>query len=388
MCESIKINNFISLSSVEIELKDITIVLGPQASGKSLIARLLFFCREYIDDLFRQGVVSDLDKKTFDKDKRKEFSEIFPRYSWSESIFDVCYKIDDFEVTIEHNNRGHDISLKTSSNIASAYAAEKRKFRSLKNEAVKSDRQKRLLPVSLRYQMSLVDHPRSFPLPATLFVPANRSIFSLLEDRFFTILDLDSGFDKVITNFGRFFETAKRIYLDSRNSSDSNGENDVFELIEKITCGYLVSRKGEEWIKSERGEVELKKASSGQQEALPLLIAIVAFPRLSGGSKLVIAEEPEAHLFPEAQTQIVDLVEIVQKSKDTNFFFTTHSPYFVSYFNNKIIKYNDNDLVAAYFVDRGHAVSMMDEDTGLIDASQLDDISVFIAEDFEASLNE
>jgi predicted ATP-dependent endonuclease of OLD family len=49
-------------------------------------------------------------------------------------------------------------------------------------------------------------------------------------------------------------------------------------------------------------------------------------------------EEPEAHLFPESQRNIVEIIAMVYNllNRNSGFFITTHSPYILTSFNNLI----------------------------------------------------
>lgn len=386
--ENIQIRNFLTISNADITLEQSTILLGPQASGKSIIARLVFFCREYLDDLIRVAALSEKGKPTFDKEKRGEFSEIFPRYSWDKRDFSITYTINDFEITISHK-KNRDISIKTSETILKFFSSLKMGFKKFKEKEEKNiEKPENFFPISLRYQIHLQEEKTLNSIPNTLFVPANRAIFSLLEDRFFTILDMDSKFDKVITNFGRFYETAKGFFVANSRSPDSDINPKMTEIMNEILCGSFKKKQGDDFIESRIGDIELKKASSGQQEVLPLLMAIFAYPRARDQASLLIVEEPEAHLFPTAQKKIVDLIECVQTDFGSRFLLTTHSPYFTAYFNNKIARRPSEKFVSAYFIDAGVSRNLIDNETNLIDLSALDEISIEIMEDFEEAINE
>ncbi|MEB3887396.1 AAA family ATPase [Lyngbya sp. CCY1209] len=43
--EKLIIKNFAGLNHIDIEIKKINILMGPQASGKSMIAKILFYCK-------------------------------------------------------------------------------------------------------------------------------------------------------------------------------------------------------------------------------------------------------------------------------------------------------------------------------------------------------
>jgi hypothetical protein len=143
--------------------------------------------------------------------------------------------------------------------------------------------------------------------------------------------------------------------------------------------------------------------SSGQQEVMPLVRTIDFLLESTGEMGMVYIEEPEAHLFPEAQSQLVSFLAslLFENAKDT-LFLTTHSPYVLSKLNNLLkagqivdasgasdkghkvvarveqimhgrnwIKSND---VTAYAIENRNTVDLKDE-TGLISTDYIDRIS-------------
>jgi predicted ATP-binding protein involved in virulence len=80
--------------------------------------------------------------------------------------------------------------------------------------------------------------------------------------------------------------------------------------------------------------VYLSHASSGQQEVIRILQDI--FLNILDDVKVLrIIEEPEAHLFPVAQKQLIELLSLmVNHNEDNQLIITTHSPYILTVFNN------------------------------------------------------
>jgi predicted ATP-dependent endonuclease of OLD family len=126
----------------------------------------------------------------------------------------------------------------------------------------------------------------------------------------------------------------------------------------------------------------------------------------------VYIEEPEAHLFPSAQRNIVELIATVFNSRkeQLQFFITTHSPYVLTALNNllqagllyeessediqhqleKIVsryKSLDVDDLSAYVLSDGKCNSIVCPDTGLIDARVIDSVSDELAIEFDQLLN-
>lgn len=60
--------------------------------------------------------------------------------------------------------------------------------------------------------------------------------------------------------------------------------------------------------------MKLQYASSGQQESVWILLLIFRYI-LDGTSVFIVFEEPEAHLYPETQSDIVELIGLLANIK-------------------------------------------------------------------------
>ena len=60
--EKIKIHNFGGITNLEAEFNQINIFIGPQASGKSITVKLIFFFKNIFSDML-QSVLNEEDKK-------------------------------------------------------------------------------------------------------------------------------------------------------------------------------------------------------------------------------------------------------------------------------------------------------------------------------------
>jgi predicted ATPase len=143
---------------------------------------------------------------------------------------------------------------------------------------------------------------------------------------------------------------------------------------------------------------KIANASSGQQEAIPLCRYL--FNSMYRSSKGMIncigIEEPEAHLFPEAQWNMLKLISLVSSvNSNINFIVTTHSPYVLTAIN-MLIKSTDLSVdkkesifkaespeifpininnVSAYSLQNGKTADIIDLDARLISANVIDEIS-------------
>jgi hypothetical protein len=234
-----------------------------------------------------------------------------------------------------------------------------------------------------------------------LFIPAGRSFFANLQNSIFSFLSSSNALDPFLIEFGKLYEGYKNVRLrrptrSEKSAEDKDYQDEVERLIEKVICGKHVRIKGSDYLDSPDGRrVSLSNSSSGQQETLPLAIILSILPTIASRvGKTVYIEEPEAHLFPEAQRTIVELIALTfnQSKNNLQFIVTTHSPYVLTALNNLLqagllyealdgdrllslrsvmpqFKAMDPRDISAYAFMAGGCTSIIDPETGLIDAS-------------------
>ncbi len=107
--EKIEIKDFVGIKDIIIEVKAINILIGPQASGKSIIAKLLYYFKSFIFEIISAAEQSE-NKRNLDKQYKHKFEKYFPVSSWGNSNFKIRYSIDDFFIEVSkksiHNRLG------------------------------------------------------------------------------------------------------------------------------------------------------------------------------------------------------------------------------------------------------------------------------------------
>ncbi|WP_258102485.1 AAA family ATPase [Vibrio campbellii] len=235
------------------------------------------------------------------------------------------------------------------------------------------------------------------------FVPASRSFFANLQKNIFTFLASNLDIDPYLKEFGSLYEASKRWY----NMSFITKSKLYSELASGLTSvvgGDYSYHDEQDWILAKNGRVNLANASSGQQEALPMLLVLSTWPLMralgstsNDGRRKLFIEEPEAHLFPTSQSSVVSLLSSLYAKTETDLFITTHSPYILSALNNLIlagdkidegkiteerfselnhsgspIKYED---ISAYTICNGELKVITDDEFRMIGAEMLDEVS-------------
>lgn len=140
--------------------------------------------------------------------------------------------------------------------------------------------------------------------------------------------------------FLRDYDESTRMRLIHRRQGDR-----YKELIERLVNGKLISKEGTQYLVLKNGkELPLSAAASSIKELSPLLYALQANP---SARQSFCIEEPEAHLHPQMQLAVADLLALCY-SDGKLFQFTTHSDYIVQRVNQLIklhyIKEHDSDI--------------------------------------------
>ena len=422
MSEKLIIKNFADIENIEIYLNKINILIGPQASGKSVCAKLLFYFKNFVWEILN-AVEDGQSKRQIDASYTKKFEEYFPPDSWSNDSFMIRYEIADTFIEISKSVEQTKLSL-TYSDFYKKKLSSLRKFvtKTRKNiataEPIGLARKPDLFLITRNYWTETLS--QSLEQRATfsqLFIPASRSFFAFLERGIFSFLSNNQALDPFLTTFGSVYESMKRLdytykvrNLKSQNKNKEVGE-EIERLVEKILCGKYLYEKGKDFIVTSKRRVSLANSSSGQQETLPLTIMISSLAYFSS-DHTVYVEEPEAHLFPSAQRDVVELIATVfnYRSNQLQFFITTHSPYILTAINNLLqagilyqeakddVKVKLNSIVSqhkalisqdisAYSLMNGKCKNIICQETGLIDASIIDGVSDELAIEFDQLLN-
>ncbi|MEG4520009.1 MULTISPECIES: AAA family ATPase [unclassified Microcoleus] len=427
MAEKLIVRNFAGIKNLEIEIKRINILIGPQASGKSVCAKLLFYFKNFVWEIL-SVVNNEQTKRNLDSNYSKTFEEYFPPDCWGKQDFFIRYEISNvfIEVSRKQDTKGR-VSLSYSDFFKKQLADLRNLLKKAREESSEITLSNNIINSSLFGHKFLKDHlveslGSSIGREAAfnqLFIPAGRSFFANLQSNIFSFLSSNNTLDPFLRSFGSTYETIKKlrikynIYLEPKYTKDILEE--INRLIEQSLCGKHIQEKGKDFLEVADGRrISIANSSSGQQETLPLTIMLAALPLLASPpvGHTVYIEEPEAHLFPSAQRNIVELIATVfnTRKKQLQFFITTHSPYVLTALNNllqagllyqessediqhqleKIVsryKSLDVDDLSAYVLSEGKCNSIVCPDTGLIDARVIDSVSDELAIEFDQLLN-
>ncbi len=408
------VDNFLILKNISIESAKINIFIGPQASGKSVLIKLLYFCEKF----FSAAISSYQDKLDYAGHIERmsdEFKKIFPVETWGEGKFYIRYESGERYLEIRKNIGNPlkaKVALTSNPELKEAMDSAISKLNARKDKSPTQEFAKYRFHEDSRSDAFSKDII-AFRKIDQIYVPAGRSFFANLQSSFFSFLASVKTLDPFLQDFGIRYQSTKDMFYGMRYFVNDK-EGAIDNAATQILKGSYESRKGEDFISSKDRAVKLANCSSGQQEVLPLIMMIIMpswfYHRLNLPARLFI-EEPEAHLFPDSQKQIIDLIAARSNNKDlpSEFFITTHSPYVLAALNNlmtvgyaiaklkKSHKFKSNKDaihkicdevfvlqpkdVNAFYISNGEVRPIKDTDTGLINAEEIDAVSELLAED-------
>ena len=373
MNEKLTVKNFGPIKNAELDLKKVTIFIGPQGSGKSALAKLVAICKD--SDFLAMCYVGANKETIFD---------FFKKY-------DAQYFLDD--LTLDYETLDYNFRFKSYN--ASGYFKFKKSvprsyfigenpsfpyFESYENylKSAPYINDSDLIPLKKCFSDIAKNHVK--------YVPTDRLMLSSVSDSLLSLLSAGVALSKFFIDFGRDFEIARK----SQDWVD----------IDFLGIRYTYQDNRNYVIHNTSGtQLPLSASSSGQQSVIPLYLVVKYFTTKLNVTTIV--EEPELNLFPTTQKQLIGYLADKCTQKENELLITTHSPYVLSAINNLIFAYkvahevpekayeveqiipreqwlNPED-VAAYYVADGTVKSIIAEKYGLIGENELDAISEDIA---------
>lgn len=360
--QKIEIKYLGPVQELEMDIKDFNLLIGEQATGKSTVAKAIYFfriikstltdylCQVYDTALYNGNDVSDGFNKVLKKELKSIFISLFG-YSWDlDKRLYLKYEYASgiwIDVKLNKNGKRKYISVRYSPKLTQT-------LKDLEKEALELFEQKpETTTISLAYASK--ERLRNYDnfknsvnkifddYKETYYIPAGRSMLTLLVNNR-SLLENDNldlitrQFMQVIDNIHRVFEDGIRNvhkrYPDGERRFDVTKTAEM--LISDLKGDYLYNA-GKEYIVVEDEEEHSEKipinfASSGQQEVLWLLNQLYIL-MLKKEKAFVIIEEPEAHLYPSLQSKVVEFISYFANINNSSILITTHSPYILTSVN-------------------------------------------------------
>ena len=423
------INKLGPIDHCDFIVNDFMVFTGPQASGKSTIAKTIFFFKN-IKNLVLQQVISKINriddntesnatieiamKKRLIKQLRSVFLQTFGS-SWSmdKSMSIRYYYSDDVYVKISLTDdlvNPNYIWIELSDELSSLLASVDK----LSNEDLVFEYKHG--GIRRKTESVFMDDSEIIYIPAgrsmmTLFSSQLMYMYSVMNDEQKRSLDYctQNYLERIMQLKPSFSGSIQSLIKDKIDLTDEwiNVKNLRLceSLMSQILQGEYRNIDGEERLQVATDKyVKINYASSGQQEAVWIL-NVVFYYLLNHRRSYFIIEEPESHLYPNAQKLIAEFISLA-RDHGNKVLVTTHSPYILGAFNNmmyagkisdKVDRHSLNEIIceekwlnyeemSAYYVERGVIQSCMDDEFRAIKNEVIDDASSVINDDFDKML--
>jgi ABC-type polar amino acid transport system ATPase subunit len=428
--QNIVIKDFGPIRSLNFDLNNFSMFFGPQASGKSTLSKSIYFFKSIRDEIY-EYIANHIQ---MDKDRILTFNNFTYKLNLKfRSLFGFSFLQNNFYMHYTYNE-GYSLSLKRVNNreinfgfsgpilneinrlinFVNSYNEQTSKEKSRKHENLRSiiGIEHRSFLIKIRDMLNEIFNDSR----EILYIPAGRSLISTLSNKLYLLFQIsenDRNVDYLIREFSQkimdtrdYFDRSlnELIYEKNEPNLEISFRKRYFmfvEILRNILGGdyRFVDGKDRFYI-SPKNYIPLNLASSGQQESVWILYLMI-FYYLEERECFMVIEEPEAHLFPEAQRDILRAIALFANNGKNQCIVTTHSPYIVSSVNNLLYSKNiynlygkvndvieqefwmDPQSVAALFLSKSSIENMLDEETNLLTSRFLDEVSDINSHEFE-----
>lgn len=412
------ISNFLSIETADIEVERLNVFIGPQAQGKSLVVKLIYYFESMVRDALLEVVPGDRSLAALKKENLERFEDYFPKYAWGVRAFELRYEHEGICITVTRKGgrKNNPATLTILPSFVELLTDLQKRYKLLEEQA--DPMLRRVAVPHMMRRRTLLNILSRVPflnrfVVNSVFVPASRAFFANIEKNVFTLISNRFEIDRFMAEFGATLERIRQILLirqkGTRRRGKVRGGNTFVRETgwDEIIRGDYVFDEDEETVQMDGRVVRLSNSSSGQQEAIPLLLVLSHTELLGlgiekyGESANVVIEEPEAHLFPRAQSEMAKFItRTLNRNAQNRAAFTTHSPYMLTAMNNlafagkiysglnaedpmrekveAIVPHRLSILpreMRAYKVENGKVDSIVDKATGLINAYLVDQVS-------------
>jgi hypothetical protein len=400
------VDNFSVIKHAELEFGKIMVLIGPQASGKSLLCKLAYFMGQIVPEAANGLALLRLGEEKLLEVIAQEFKERFPIQSWSDEKGRITFSSELLTITLSISPKKALAAPKINSQFLD-------KFRTwLDQHGVEGS----AADVTKALRTGAVGAVGPFRFDESVYIPTGRAFFSTPNRGF---ASLSKNLDWITQRFANEIDWEYRAMLEPSGSS-SDLHPQFVENSLGILGGEVIREKGTLLFRSRKDgrELPFQWLSSGTQELLPLInpLANLVYNISSNPMNLwepsspkigpIFVEEPELSIFPSTQYELMRLFAWLSGEKRLEFPFviTTHSPYILSAFNNLIfagqlgqdeklkkkIKIDERYWIEpgtfkAYSIHDGKSESILSE-TGLINGDYLDRVSETIGNEFDELL--
>jgi hypothetical protein len=416
---TLTVKNFSVIKEANLEFGKITVLIGPQASGKSLLCRLTFFFQQVVVEQAEEAIKAAEDIEQLRQRVSDRFVFWFSTAPAPLQSFEIRYSAGSYIVSALRPRRqpgDESIYWEFSPEFEESYKLVWDKLNEEKQRPESSPNPK-FFAEEIRERLSELRGMNSPDIYS--FIPSNRSLYLSKHQAIFgTARRRDDIELRFAEDFNYGFEN--RIPKSGLNHPLTQWINDESE---RLLLGKTVPTGSDYHFQSKEGRtLMLPDLSSGTQELLPLMTCLREYVAASAAvartldfpsalhKRLFFLEEPETNIFPSTQYDLVRILARMSNEPvlDAYWVITTHSPYILTSFNNLIeasqvvatkpeLRVEVATLIPeqywvessdfrAYAIEERVLTSIVGEDTGLVSANYLDQVSETIGMEFDELL--
>jgi energy-coupling factor transporter ATP-binding protein EcfA2 len=425
---TLTVKNFSVIKEAKLEFGKITVLIGPQASGKSLLCKLAYFLGK---ELVEQTITCVVQGVQWDEFLQIASRAISVRFTLSQQVVAA-------RAYVEFSSNEYKAAFSWEGGSDSPTARFSHAFEE-------------------KYRTILSSYHKAPPSASGAFIPGGISAPARLEDVWIGVNQTLFGNDlrglfyapagrAFFTDFTKGLVVAQNVTVDpiTRDFAgqllwDSDWKkgllttgrgvtDEINRRMTDIASGFVMIDSGTpRFVTIDGRKLTLNVLSTGIQELIPLfnILEQLMYFREHGVETAKVArdpqrakivskpflflEEPEANVFPKTQYELVKLFAWLANDPvlDFDWVITTHSPYILSSFNNLIeagqaARNNPNlhDQVAkiipeqywikegdfkAYAIENGKLKSILNE-SGFVEGNYLDQVSEVIGNEFDELL--
>ena len=422
MSHTLTIHHLGPIEHCELTPNQFTVLTGPQSNGKSTVAKTIYFFRTVKQDILNimmqggpvrsTGIQNANWKKTVERRMRDKFLELFGT-TWvmpDDMNLKYCFKKDVFievglQPSIDDFEKNY-ISFSFGQKLLDYFDERgQRNYLAMTPGQLKAEEKTLTQLFDDEYE--------------AVFIPAGRNLITLLSTQLnyiFTSLEasqlrnidyLTKRYTELILKMKDSFvaglsEFAAKAKADPETYPKYKENQPSIDVLLKksreILQGDYRYVDGDErlYLDSHR-YIKINYTSSGQQEIVWVL-NLLTYYLVTGKKILLMIEEPESHLYPNAQQEVAELLSLFGNAGN-EVLVTTHSPYILGSFNYMLLAAQTDhskrerikqvvdvknwiapNRISAWFVARGEVRSALDnsENCTLIQNELIDEASTRI----------
>jgi ABC-type ATPase involved in cell division len=411
--ERLIVKNFGPITSADIDVRQFTLLIGHVSSGKSTIAKLL--------SIFHSKKIYSITS-----DSTKDFVKLLEDYNIDfpiNSDTEIVYNNGDYEwrvgdkglfTTLPYREVIAKLLLRPVLNVRETVLELSKTYPDLydilgdKIKAIMQSEKKAIFDDNflLWFRVSKKIMYRLGLKMSSLYIPAERNIFSILDRIIYNIYNNNSSIPKSLLDFGSYYESAKQ---DAKKQSKQENRRIKMPFSQNTTIDFgddTEEGTPELYVSvNQESRSPMRQVSSGLQSLVPLFLCVEFMGKWQN---VLLIEEPESNLFPTVQNELIRyIVATTNQMSKGKCIITSHSPYILSSFDALVqagnaseknaeetakivprelwIKYED--ISCYYFDEKGNVTNVKNDELRNIGSEAIDGVSDTINEEYDRLLN-